>query len=296
MARRGTPHQPDDRKGELVPFDQSGQTLDSPLLPYEKELIRALGCTEEEYRQYAKQVQFQSKKRPAGYEHVPDVQNGPVVPILINVAIGLALTAISSLLAPKPKAPKEQKQGKAIRLASRQGSERFGTTSGFDTIADLANYAEPIAVIFAKRENDIGGVLATPQLVWSRAFSYGNEQGVKLMFVLGEQGIGGGIERPDLEGIFLGTAPMDAIYANKFASVEPNTNVNGRIKAKNFAYGTRATPFAGDPQINDDIFLCPSGSNTNDQAFSQSYTPAATPALVVTTQSPMARVIASTGN
>ena len=38
-------------------------------------------------------------------------------------------------------------------------------------------------------------------------------------------------------------------------------------------YGTRATPDAGDPQINNDIFLCPSGSNTNDQAFSQSYTP-----------------------
>ena len=242
-------------------------------MPYEKELIRILGCTEEEYRQYAKQVQFQSKTRPAGYEHIPDIRCDPVS-ILISVAIGAALTAVSALLAPKPKALKEQKQGKAIRLASRQGSERFGPTSGFDTIADLANYAEPIAVIFAKRENEIGGVLATPQLVWSRAFSYGNEQGVKLMYILGEQGLGEGIDRPQLEGIFLGTAPLDGIYGSKYAFYwNRNTNVNGRILAKNFAYGTRATPDAGDPQINNDIFLCPSGSNTNDQAFSQSYTP-----------------------
>ena len=46
---------------------------------------------------------------------------------------------------PKPPSATEQ-NGKAIRLASRQGSERFGPTSGFDTLADLANYAEPIAI------------------------------------------------------------------------------------------------------------------------------------------------------
>ena len=97
-------------------------------------------------------------------------------------------------------------------------------------------------MVFARREDDIGGVLATPQLVWSRAFSYGNEQGVKLMFVVGEQGLGDGINRPDLEGIYLGTAPLDASTTNKFAFYwNRNTNVNGRILAKNFAYGTRAT-------------------------------------------------------
>ena len=274
MGRRGTPHQPDNGKGELVPFDQLGGSLDSPLLPFEKELIRILGCTEEEYRHYTKEVQLKSKARPAEYELIPDVRNDALTIAIISLVLGVASTAASLLLQPKPKAPREQRQGKSIRLASRQGAERFGTTSGFDTIADLANYAEPIAVIFAKRENNIGGVLATPQLVWSRAFSYGNEQAIKLMFILGEQGIGGGIERPDLAGIFLGTSALDAVYANKFAFYwNRNTNVNGRIKAKNFAYGTRATQDAGDPQINDDIFLCPSGSAVNDQAFSQSWTP-----------------------
>ena len=110
-----------------------------------------------------------------------------------------ALTAASALLAPKPKARRSLAKVSPFDLrAGRDISERFGATSGFDTIADLANYAEPIAVVFAKREDNIGGVLAAGQLVWSRAFSYGNEQGVKLMYVIGEQGLGGGIERPDL--------------------------------------------------------------------------------------------------
>ena len=70
------------------------------------------------------------------------------------------MTAASALLAPKPKAQKEPRQGKSIDLRAGGEAERFGATSGFDTIADLANYAEPIAVVFAKREDNIGGVLA----------------------------------------------------------------------------------------------------------------------------------------
>lgn len=280
MARRGTPHQPDDRNSGLVPYVQLAEVFDSPLLPYEKELIRLLGCTEDEYRKHVQNVRLNAKARPAEYALVPDIRCDPVItPILVNLAIGLALTAVSVLLQPKPRAPSASEQqksrsGKSIRLASRQGSERFGATSGFDTISDLANYAEPIPVVFARRQDNIGGVLAAGQLVWSRAFSYGNEQGVKLLFIIGEQGIGSGIQRPDLEGIFLGTSPLDAMYAQKFAFYwNRNTDVNGRIKAKNFTYGTRARPEAGDPQQNDDIFLCPSQSATSDKAFSQSYTP-----------------------
>ena len=49
--------------------------------------------------------------------------------------------------------------------------------------------------------------------------------------------------------------------------------VNGRIKAKNFAFDGRGPKkIGGDPQTNDDIF-CPSGRTNNDPAFSQSYIP-----------------------
>ena len=111
--------------------------------------------------------------------------------------------------------------------------------------------------------------------MWSRAYSYGSGQGLKLMYIIGEQGfLGEGIDRPELQGIYLGTTPLDTLSPNKYAFYwNRNTKINGRIKAKNLAYGTRATPDAGDPQANDDIFLCPSAIATNDAAFSQSYTP-----------------------
>ena len=279
MGTRRSSHQHDDESGQLVPYNASTELLASPLLPYEKELIRTLGCSEEEYRRHVKAVTFLGRSRPAGYEAIPDIRCDPVT-IVVTLAIGLALSAAASLLRPaveKPEASNDkagQRKNKSIRLASRQGSERFGATSGFDTIADVANYAEPIAVLFAKREDDIGGVLSGGQLVWSRAFSYGNEQGVKLMFIIGEQGLGEGIDRPDLEGIFLGTVGLDAVYKNKYAFYwNRNTRINGRIQAKNFAYGTRATPDAGDPQTNNDILLAPSILTPNDTAFSQSYTP-----------------------
>lgn len=277
MGARSTSYKSNDGESGLVPYDANRKLLASPLLPYEKELIRILGCTEEEYRRYTQEVALKSKQRPAGYEAIPDIRCDPVS-IVVSLVIGLALTAVSSLLAPKPKTPTAQEErrnnGKNVRLASRQGGERFGATTGFDAITPLANYAEPIAVIFARREDGIGGVLASGQLVWSRAFSYGNEQGVKLFYVIGEAGMQDGIKGPDIEGIFLGNTPLDGLYANKFAFYwNRNTRVNGRIQARNFRYGTRATEDAGDPQTNDDILLAPSRTATNSPVFCQSFTP-----------------------
>ena len=268
-------HQRDSKRRELVPYRPSGEALEGALLPYEQELIRVLGCSEEEYRDYVREVQFKSRVRPAEYEHIPDIRCDPLTVSIVSLVIGVASTVASALLAPKPPSFQEQgRRGKNIRLASQQGSERFGATSGFDSINDLATYAEPVPVVFARRESGIGGVLAGTQLVWSRAFSYGNEQGVKLLFVIGEQGLSEGLAKPDLPGIFLGTTPLSGISPQKFAFYwNRNTNVNGRILARNFAYGTRARADAGDPQTNDDIFLAPSRSAVQDIVFSQTFTP-----------------------
>ena len=46
---------------------------DVPLLPYEKELIKTIGLTEEEYRAFAAEVRRRGMVRPAAYDHIPDV-------------------------------------------------------------------------------------------------------------------------------------------------------------------------------------------------------------------------------
>jgi hypothetical protein len=251
----------------------TGRNQQLPLLPFEKRLIELLGCTEEEYRRFAQEAHRRGTRRPAGYELVPDIRCDPVTTsILVSLAIGLATTAVSYLLTPKPKAPAAPDEIRQRRLASRTGPDRFSPTSGFDTQAELANYGDPIPIIFGQYTGETGGILVSPRLVWSRAFSLGSQQAVKLLFVVGEQGLGDGLDRPELNGIFLGNTALDAIYSHDFAFYwKRNTNSFSRIKAQNLAYGTRGNRAAGDIESNDDIFLCPTGNSLADTGFCNAF-------------------------
>lgn len=264
-----------------------------PLLPFERELVATLGCSEAEYRAFTVEAMKRARVRPAEYDHIPEINailpaagaaaaaalsagaaaKSATTVFLVNLAVGLALSAISFLLTPKPKQPG---QTESRQLPSVTGADRFGTTSGFDTQAELANYGDPIPIIFGQYTGATGGILAAPSLVWSRAFSYGSQQGVKLLFVVGEQGLGEGINRPDLNGIFLGNSALDAIYAHNFAFYwKRNTNTFSRIRAQNLAYGTRGDQSSGDTQTPDDIFLCQTIEGQSQPGFCQVYTPSA---------------------
>ena len=225
--------------------------LDIPLLPYERQLIETIGVTEEEYRKFAAEAKRRGAVRPAEYAHIPDIQavfpvlgglagtqalgatsaavaggaagKGATAVILSNVAIGLVLTGVAYLLTPKPKQPEASKRTQ-LDLGSTTGANRFTPSSGFDTLNEIADYASPIPIIFGLYDEaeDVGGMLITPRLVWSRVLSHGTQQSAKLMFVVGEQGVSDGenpdgIAPPELEGIFLGNNALDAIYEDFFA-------------------------------------------------------------------------------
>ena len=246
-----------------------------PLLPYERQLIETIGWNEEDYRRFAYLAAKRGAVRPAEYAHIPDVRNGEpfTTSLIVSLVVGALSTAAAYLLAPKPKAfgAAEGPDNRVTRrrLGGRTGQDRFSPTVGFDTQADIADYASPIPIIFGKYTGATGGIVASPALVWSRAFSLGSQQAVKQLFVLGEQGLGDGINRPELNGIFLGNTPLDAIYDHLFAFYwKRNSNSFARIKATNFAYGSRGTLASGDIEANDDIFLCPTGNGLADTGFS----------------------------
>jgi len=277
MESRRPVHQSDDRTSGMVSHRGVTNLSRLPLLPFERELVATLGCTEAEYRAFTIEAMKRSRVRPAEYDVVPDIRCDPsggiLTSILISLAVGLVTSAISYLLMPKPKAPG---QASSRQLASLTGSDRFSATSGFDTQAELANYGDPIPIIFGQYTGETGGILASPRLVWSRAFSYGSQQGVKLLMVVGEQGLGDGLNRPELNGIFLGNTALDAIYAHNFAFYwKRNTNTFSRIKAQNLAYGTRGDQSSGDTQNADDIFLCQTIDGQSQPGFCQVYTPSA---------------------
>lgn len=249
----------------------TGRDYRLPLLPFEKQLIELIGCTEEEYRRFAAEAEWRGTRRPAGYEHIPEVRATGLEIVLINLVIGVALSAAAYFLTPKPKAPSADRTSQR-RLANITGPDRFSPTTGFDTQAELATYGDPVPIIFGQYTGVTGGILASPRLVWSRAFSLGSQQAVKLLLAVGEQGLGDGIERPDLNGIFLGNTALDATYAHDFAFYwKRNSNSFTRVRAQNLAYGTRGSRSSGDIETTDDIFLCPTSVALEDTGFCNAY-------------------------
>ena len=113
-----------------------------PLLPYERQLIATIGISESEYRQRLREL-YSIANRPAGYGHIPDVQNDPVItPILVSLAVGLVTTGISMLLAPKPPgAPDEPRKIVDKQLPNETGRQRFNQTKGFQGAPALATLA-----------------------------------------------------------------------------------------------------------------------------------------------------------
>ena len=175
MAERNFVLQPTSKNSELVFGAKLQKTV---LLPFEKQLIETIGCTENEYRKLVLEGIKRAKTRPAGYELIPDIQAKGIDPttFFINLAISLVLTGISMLLAPKPKKPQALDQR---TLDSITGGTRFLPTRGFESQAELATFAQAIPIIFGKyqeAQGDIpesGGMLVAPPLVWSRMFSHG---------------------------------------------------------------------------------------------------------------------------
>ena len=162
MADRNFVYQPNVKKSAVV----IGPTVyELPLLPYEKQLIKTIGCSEEEYRYFVAEAIKRGQIRPAAYDGIPDIQNTGAETFLVQLAIGIVLGAVSYLLTPKPKAP-EAFDGQR-QLDSIRGGNRFTPSFGFDTTAELADYNSPIPIVLGwlarstKDPTSVSGSLST---------------------------------------------------------------------------------------------------------------------------------------
>jgi len=260
-------HQQAEQQGGLVP---AKRTVERPLLPYEKQLIDLLGCSVEEYRFFVAEAEKRNGVRPAEYALVPDIRNeaASLTIAIVSLVLGVASTVLSIVLAPKPRMPtmrgSERQAGGSKTLASRSGVERFSQTSGFDSLAELAQYGDPVPIVWTKYVpgQGTGGVLITPSLVWSRVLSEGSHQALKLLMVVGESGI----TPPDLAGIYLGSNSLDALGPSSYALW---WNAAGRPSRQDLLYGSQSGPTSGDPQTNPEIFT----TGLGPYGFSQAYTP-----------------------
>lgn len=166
---------------------------DRKLLPYEHELIKALGVTREEFLEFlAVQADFtrsleerQQETRATGAEWA-----------IALAIVGILFQVASVLLMPKPDLGKNRNQPRDARFAPRYG---------FNGSQELAQYGEPINLVYCNTsQNPKGAVRANLSLVWSAVESYGSSQFMQLLLVLGAARV----KRIDFQKVAFGQLPI----------------------------------------------------------------------------------------
>jgi len=226
------------------------------LLPVEQQIIDVLGLTLDEYWEFCRLADCKAKERDNAYELIPDIRCNPAItPFLIEIAIGLAFTAASVLLAPRPQGPQQALEG--IQTADIRGQTRFAELYGFDSLQDLATLGSIIPLVFARQKVDpsnpnkvIGGIRVKGMLLWSQLISQGSHQELRMLTTLGLSEIGDPAVPPDAAGLAVGDQLLRNYQEAKFAAYfKNNTSDGGRVTNINLLTGTLAAlPY-------EDVFL-----------------------------------------
>lgn len=167
------------------------------LLPAEAELCNAVGLTEDEYWHF---VELTDAYAPDEAE----IRNDPVT--IISLVVGLALSAVSALLAPKPQEPKQPPN---IKTEDIKGRSRFAPQTNFDSVQELAKLGSVIPLIFARK-----GVRVTSSLLWSQMISKGIGQQLRVIGLFGSGAIEG---RPDWASYAIGDTLLENYTNAKIA-------------------------------------------------------------------------------
>ena len=103
------------------------------LLPYEHQLIEALGITKEQYLEF---VAIQQEYKDPKVGTALDIRCEPATTTaIVLTVVGVLFQVGAALLAPKPEAPSSD-----ARRRNRQ--QRFAPSFGFNSTQDLANLME----------------------------------------------------------------------------------------------------------------------------------------------------------
>ena len=195
------------------------------LLPQDREIMDIMGMSESEYRWFVRECYKNTKLRPG-----EPVALDPITLSLINLAIGLLLTAVATLLTPKPK-DQETKTAdeEVIEGQNVVRRDRFAPKSGFDSFQNVVDMGSVVPIIYCKRENEYGGLRVNTNLLWSQVLSVGGGQFFKGLFLVGEAGV-----EIDYEQIALGNNTLASYELVEDAEAGRitvyYTNEGGRIR------------------------------------------------------------------
>ena len=155
------------------------------LLPQDKEIMSVTGMDEAQYRWFCRQAILHSKLRPG------EPTAFLVIPFLIKLAIGLALTYAASLLAPKPRQQSVgQPDVKDVQGQTLVNGAQYTPKPGFDSVQNIVEIGSTIPLVYADRQviggTAYGGVRVNTNLLWSQIYSIGGGQLLRSVFLVGE--------------------------------------------------------------------------------------------------------------
>jgi hypothetical protein len=243
------------------------------LLPYEYELVQALGITEEEYIDFLSiQEEYVDPKvgtifdsraiLPAAAPVVAGAAVAGKTAATTLATVSLALTVVgvlfqvaSVLLAPSPSKPKGTARG--------QREQRFSPRFGFNSAQELAQYGDTVNLVYCNSShNDRGAVRIAAALVWSSIEAQGSSQFMQLMMVLGAANV----RRLDHSRTAFGQLPLGQFSgSNTWLYYQQN----GRVRYRDKVLGDNQDPSRDGASRDEDV--CRISDRTD--GFSQAYTP-----------------------
>jgi hypothetical protein len=250
------------------------------LLPYEKQLAQILGVSEDAYREWKAITLRESVERPAAAE---GPVCGPLVPVLVNLAISVGVSLLSSLLFParqQSKITTTRKSGTPT-TNNQRSSPRFG----FDSMQEPARIGQFVPVVIAKRENNLGGVRVAMPLLWSQMLANNGSVMFRGIFLGGTAGMPA--DAWDQRGWAFGNNTLGA-YAYTGTALSRGARYSiyfapngGRINSTQLIAGRSANRDPGNSQNSggQDVFALETTSGQYKTAFCMSETPSTSTAF-----------------
>lgn len=226
------------------------------LLPYEHELIKALGVTEQDY------LDFLAAQHDFTRSPEEKLQELRAEPVSITLAVvGILFSVASTFLAPKPELPESPK------AQQRRRDQVFAPRFGFNSQQELAKYGDPVNLIYCNTsDNPTGGVRAGSSLVWSSVHSYGSSQFMQMLLAIGA----GQIAQISADRIAFGQTPMRQFITQKTWAY---FNGNGAVSFNNLISGDGSDPSRIGIGGGDFAYQINLHGNQRAQGFSQAFSP-----------------------
>lgn len=236
------------------------------LLPYEYELIQTLGVSKEEYLEFlAVQQQYTDVKVGTNL----DIRNDPGTQALVLTIVGVLFQVAAALLAPRPVIPEADRGEGQAQTRDQRLAPRFG----FNSVQELAKYGDIVPLIYTDTStNTAGGVRVATTLLWSAIKSFGNNQFLQAMMLLG----GGGTTAINIGKCAFGQSSIEDLVAqNKWIYFKPGDTGTLRFDAEQSSNTSEDPTRYGDLTSNP-YSISLADNNVPLVGFSQAITPSST--------------------